>query len=242
MLNGAAHAADEHGYALILAPSDVDPSALESFAVGGVLLIDPAGDEPIFAQLQMLSRIVTVGRPQAFEGAVAVVDNDHFGAARKVMDHLSGSGYRAPAVIVSDLTRSYVTDIIGGYRSWADENGVVPIVIDVSQSESMAEVFDVLFDRKADSVYACSEYLALDVLQEARRRNLIVPNQLGLCGGVDSGILQLTSPQVSGVYLHPREIGRRAIEVLIELVEGRAISGDVQVPADLAIRESTRRN
>lgn len=68
VLNGAAHAADEHGYALILAPSDVDPSALESFAVDGVLLIDPAGDEPIFAQLQMLSRIVTVGRPQAFEG------------------------------------------------------------------------------------------------------------------------------------------------------------------------------
>lgn len=243
VLNGAARSADERGYALILTPSDVDPSTLDSFAVDGVLLIDPAGDEPIFDQRQMVTRIVTAGRPQAFAGAVFVVDNDHFGAAREVMDHLSKSGYRTPAVLVSDLTRSYVTDLIDGYRSWADEHSYAPIVIDVSQSESMAEAFDVLFDQNSDAVYACSEYLALDVLQEAQRRGLVVPDDLGLCSGVDSGVLQLTSPQVSGVYLHPREIGCRAIEVLIELAEGRAVSDDVRlIPADLAIRESTCRN
>ncbi len=242
VLNGAARAADEHGYALILAPSDVDPSALDSFAVDGVLLVDPSGEEPIFDHRQAVQPVVTVGRPEAFAGKVSVVDNDHFGAARDVMNHLSERGFSAPAVIVSDLTRSYVTDLIAGYRSWADEHSFAPTVVDVSQSQSMTEVFDVLFAEDCDAVYACSEYLALDVLQEARRRGVVVPAELGLCSAVDSGILQLTSPQISGVHLHPREIGRRAITLLIGLAEGRAVPGEVElVAADLAVRESTSR-
>lgn len=242
VLNGAARSADEHGYALILAPPDVDPSDLDSFAVDGVLLVDPVGDELVFGQRQMASRLVTVGRAQAFAGAVSVVDNDHSSAARVVMNHLMASGYRTPSVIVDDVARSYVTDIIAGYRSWVEEHRLPEIVIDVGQSTSMAEAMETLLDHKSDAIYAGSEYLALDVLVEARRLGLVVPDQLGLCSAVDSGILQLTGPQVSGVYLHPRKTGRRAIEVLIELVQGSSPPGGVHViPADLAIRESTHR-
>lgn len=243
VLNGAARSADENGYALILTPSDVGPSDLDSFAVDGVLLVDPVGDELIFDQRQMASRVVTVGRAQACARAVSVVDNDHSSAARVVMDHLIASGYRTPAVIVDDVARSYVTDIITGYRSWAREHGLPEIIVDVGQSKSMAEAIQILLDHKSDAIYAGSEYLALDVLREARQRGLVVPDQLGLCSAVDSGILQLTVPQVSGIYLHPRETGRRAIEVLIALVEGSSSPGSVHViPADLVTRESTLRD
>jgi DNA-binding LacI/PurR family transcriptional regulator len=243
LLNGAANSAAEQGYALILAPTDVDPSDLESFAVDGVLLVDPAGDEPVFEHRDLLSRIVTVGRPQASPDVLSVVDNDHRDAARKIMTGLHRAGYRAPALVVNDVSRSYVNDMIDGYRSWAAEHSCETVVLDTDNLASIADAVDQLRARGCDAVFVSSEYLALDVLHEALKRNLRVPEDLGLCSAVDSDILSLTSPQISGVYLDPRETGRRAVELLVNLVEGAARPGGVHfIAAEVMWRQSTERS
>ncbi|MDT7732762.1 MAG: hypothetical protein QOK45_3015 [Mycobacterium sp.] len=243
ILNGASRAADDRGYALILTPPDIDPYALDSFAVDGVLLVDPAGNEPILAQPNRLQRIVTAGRPQSASEVLSVVDNDHHAAAIAVMEHLHANGYERPAVLVSDKSRSYVVDLIAGYRKWVRRHQRRSIVIDLDRHASTTSALDTLLERGADAVYTSSENIALDVLQEARRRGIDVPTTLGLCSAVDSGILQLTSPQISGMFLHPREIGRRATNLLIDLVEGVAEPGSaVEIPVRLMERDSTRRS
>jgi DNA-binding LacI/PurR family transcriptional regulator len=242
VLNGAARAADESGYALILTPPDVDPSALESFAVEGVLLVDPAGDEAIFAQSGPSASIVTTGRPNSTRTLASVVDNDHATAAIEVMDHLHANGYTRPAVVVSDQSRSYVLDLIAGYRAWAKGHRLTPIVIDLASPDSISDVFGQLRKRRVDAVYTSSENIALDVMLEARRRGIDIPDQLGLASAVDSSLLRLTSPEVTGVFLHPHEIGQRAADLLIELVEGTAEpGGTVKVAVELMVRGSTRR-
>ncbi len=242
LLNGAANAAAEQGYAPILAPTDVDPSDLESFAVDGVLLVDPAGDEPIFGHRELLSRIVTVGRPQVSPEVLSVVDNDHRDAARKVMTGLSRAGYRAPALLVDDTSRSYVNDMIDGYQGWAAEHSCETVVLDVGSASSIAAAVDEVCALGCDAVFASSEYVALDVLHVARERDLRVPQGLGICSAVDSGVLRLASPEISGVYLNPRELGRRAVELLIKLVEGTARPGGLHsIAAEIIWRQSTNR-
>ncbi len=242
VLNGAARSADEAGYALILTPPDVDPFAFDGFAVGGVVLVDPAGDEAIFGQADLLPRLVTTGRPNLPSQSVSVVDNDHAGAAIEVMKHLHANGFRRPAVMVSDTSRSYVQDLIEGYRRWARGRKMAPIVIDTTALESTTQAFDVMELKRVDAVYTSSENIALDVLEEARRRGTVIPDQLGLCSGVDSSVLRLTSPQITGVFLHPHEIGRQAGALLIELVEGQTEAARaVTIGVDLQVRASTRR-
>jgi DNA-binding LacI/PurR family transcriptional regulator len=91
-------------------------------------------------------------------------------------------------------------------------------------------------------VFASCEDLALGVLHEAQRRGVRVPSELGVCSAVDSGSLQLTSPQVTGVYLYPSELGRRAAEVVVDLIEGSGGRvADVEVPVRLVARASTAR-
>jgi DNA-binding LacI/PurR family transcriptional regulator len=239
VLNGASRAAAERGYALILTPPDINPYALDSFAVDGVLLIDPSGDEPVLREAKPGAHIVTTGRPRESMAAISVVDNDHQAAAITVMEHLWERGYRRPAVIVDDRSRSYVTDILAGYRSWARQHHVRPVVIDIDRT-TWDSAFARLATSGSDAVYTSTENIALDLLQETPQHDPGPRGPWAVVSAVDSSILRLTNPQITGVFLHPRKIGERAVEVLIDLVSGRAQPGGSQeIPTQLMCRGST---
>jgi DNA-binding LacI/PurR family transcriptional regulator len=52
---------------------------------------------------------------------------------------------------------------------------------------------------------------------------------------------QSSGPSVTALNLHPDQIGQRAIELLIDVVEGRADGGEVVVPTAIIPRASTKR-
>jgi len=91
-------------------------------------------------------------------------------------------------------------------------------------------------------VFTSSENLALGVLNEAVRRELRVPVDLGIASAVDSGALQLTSPQITGMFVYPRDVGREAASALINLIEGGPVEPrTIEVPVRLNVRNSTTR-
>ncbi|AIG77213.1 Hypothetical protein AJAP_21775 [Amycolatopsis japonica] len=251
VLNGAAEAASKRSYGLLLAPTDADLDRLNAFAVDGAILVDPRGDEPFFASGWCRDRpLVTVGRPMAAPCPVpVVVDNDLVAAARLMLDHLADNGYERPAMITTDTRRSYAADLVAGYTGWMRDRGREPAVAEIDEpptTEGTAEALGRLLDRRIgpDAVFTTSENLALGVLHEARRRRLAVPGELGICSAVDSGSLRLVSPQVTGMFVHPREVGGRAATALMDLVEGTASSVEphrIEVPVRLNARESTAR-
>ncbi|WP_410657134.1 LacI family DNA-binding transcriptional regulator [Amycolatopsis sp. lyj-112] len=251
VLNGAAEAASKRSYALLLTPADADLDRLNAFAVDGAILVDPRGDEPFFATGWCRDRpLVTTGRPMATQCQVPViVDNDLVAAARLMLDHLAERGYERPAMITTDTSRSYAADLVAGYRGWMDDRGREPVVVEIDEpptGEGTAEALGRLLDRTRcpDAVFTTSENLALGVLHEARRRQLAVPASLGLCSAVDSGSLRLTSPQVTGMFVHPREVGGRAATALMDLIEGGSTGTEtrrIEVPVRLNARESTHR-
>jgi DNA-binding LacI/PurR family transcriptional regulator len=248
LLNGAAEAAAERGYAVILTPPNADATTVQEFAVDGVVIVDPRGDEPLFtAGWHHPRRMVTTGRPTMVERLTSVVDNDHRAAAVTMLDHLAEQGYQRPALMITSTSRSYTSDMLDAYLHWTSSRGVQPVVVKVGEPPTenvAAEALRELLDRdpRPDAVYASSEDLALGVLHEAQQRGLRVPDELGVCSAVDSSVLQLTSPQVTGMFLNPRDIGRAAVDALLDVIEdNRAVPRDVVVPAQMFPRGSTRR-
>ena len=249
VLNGAAAAADELGYALILTPPAVSAETIEAFGIDGAIIVDPLGDEPLFHSMGDRSpRLVTTGRPGDGTAHPFTVDNDHRAAAVAMLDHLVEQGYGFPAVVVTDTSRSYVRDLITGYEEWALSRSSPRVVFEPEETEQLSAgavaVRDLMqLNPRPDAIYAGSEDLAIEIFHEAFRQGLRIPEDLALCSAVDSYTLQLTSPTVTGMYLYPRDVGRRAAELVIELVEagGELADRSVVVPTRLAMRDSTRR-
>lgn len=247
LLNGAAEIADERGYALLMASPSATPATLAGFAVDGVILVDPTGEEAWFSSpVKPKPPIVTTGRTILRSRRVpVVVDNDLHAAATKILDHLWDQGYRDPAFITTETSKSYTWDLAQGYRDWAARRRRPVRLVEIAEQPTLDDagraLSGLLDSRKApDSVFTSAENLAIGALHEARRRGLSVPDELGICSAVDSGSLQLTSPSITGMFVFPRAVGRNAATALIDLIEeGARPARTITVPVDLHIRDST---
>jgi len=248
VLNGAASAADENGYALLLAPYDRDLSEVAQLAIDGLIVVDPAGDEFMeTAFRESGAPVVTTGRLTSGATEFPWVDNDHAGVALKMLDHFVSRGYTRPALVSTTQNRSYVADIVEAYRDWARGHGVRPIVVELREPPSeraAARAAKRLLSRadRPDAVYATYDRLALGVLLQAGRLGLSVPGDLALASAVDSDALRWTSPQITASFLNARQIGREAVQLVIDLIEGRdPVERTVVVPAEIIARASTAR-
>ena len=239
LINGAAATADSLGYALVVASSGGNASILNGFAIDGAIVVDPQGDEPVF---NTHATVVTIGVPLRRSHDVLAVDNDHARAARVVFNHFVAHGRRRPALLADRTRRSYVNDVVAGYRTWADQHGATEIVVSPASLERSAIdlAFQELRAAGADAVYASSDDLALGLLDAAMRAGLRIPDDLGIASAVDSKSLLLTSPQISATNLFAFRTGATAARLLIDRLEsGTGGTRTRMIPTNFVARAST---
>ncbi|CAJ1585911.1 LacI family DNA-binding transcriptional regulator [[Mycobacterium] wendilense] len=239
LINGAAAAADQAGYALVVSPSGGKANVLTGFAIDGAIIVDPHGEEPVF---RTDVPVVTIGVPLNGDRRLLRVDNDHAGAAREVLDHFAAAGRRRPALVTDETRRSYVNDVRTGYRSWVRERGLPETVVTVGalDKESIDAACAELFGTAVDAVYTSSDDLALALLDAATRAGVRVPQDLAIASAVDDRSLALTSPQISATNLFPFRTGETAAELLIERLESGpgTLPGPV-MPTEFVVRGSS---
>jgi DNA-binding LacI/PurR family transcriptional regulator len=89
------------------------------------------------------------------------------------------------------------------------------------------------------AVFAAGEVLALGVLQEAKARAIDVPVQLAVVGYTDSPAMALVEPALTTVSVPARQIGRRAMRTLADLIAGEKLRPHREVlDVELVLRES----
>jgi DNA-binding LacI/PurR family transcriptional regulator len=245
LISGACAAADELDYALIIVPPGRPGgnNRLVDFAVDGAVLVDPTGNEPAFDAPIPLA---TIGVPLHPTRPVASVDNDHRATARKLVEHLESVGRRRPLLVADRTHRSYVRDLVSGFREQAGERGVPADVCRLTSLSTAAldRVLDAALEHESDAMVASSDDIALGLLSRARRRGIQVPDQIMLASAVDASSLALTSPQITATDLYPRRTGATAVRLLVERVDHGAdlesATDRALVPTRLVPRDSTR--
>ncbi|MDQ6817317.1 MAG: LacI family transcriptional regulator [Actinomycetota bacterium] len=225
LLNGAASAAAENDYAIVLAPYDFNPIGGQHLALDGAVIVDPSGEEALAVALAERGLpVVTTGRPTRGKMTYPWVDNDHAGTALRMLGHFAARGYTRPALIATTASRSYVADIVAAYRGWSAEHGLDPRIVELPEPPSeraAARAARRLLsgDDPPDAIFATYDRLAMGVLLAAQRLGIPVPGGLGLASAVDSDLLRRISPSVTSVSLNARGIGRIAVEVLVSMIE-----------------------
>lgn len=250
VLEGLSSAASSAGYGFLIASApDARPPKTGGDervrpAFDGMIVLDPVGRSRLIPQLVRAGTpVVTVGR---YLGTVSVpwVDADNVAGIHQVLGHLRDEGFERPALLSVDADISYIEDIEVTFTDAMAGQGHDPIIVraaDLSEVEAYDKAIQLLsaWPDDLDAIISASDRQATGVLRAARELGVRVPDDLAIAGQGDTVISRNSRPTLTSIRIRPRDLGAVAVDMLLEMVSGRAVS-NAKIPVDLAIRESTR--
>jgi LacI family gluconate utilization system Gnt-I transcriptional repressor len=79
-----------------------------------------------------------------------------------------------------------------------------------------------------DAIFFSNDVLAVGALMECRRRNLRVPEDLGIAGFADLDVAAVCEPPLTTVHVGSRQIGTEAAQLLLTRLEGGRVEQPVR--------------
>lgn len=95
---------------------------------------------------------------------------------------------------------------------------------------------------RPDGFFAINDETASGILYACKLAKLKVPDEVSICGFTDGAIAQNTDPKLTTVEQHGEEVGRSAIDILINKIEdnGEKRSPNRIVRTNLVVRGTTK--
>ncbi|GAB3853398.1 LacI family DNA-binding transcriptional regulator [Nocardioides maradonensis] len=246
--SGCLRRVHEAGYDLtLLAPATADRSQGNP-RVDGIVMIDPvAGDVTIEQLARARLPIVTGERSRRLDlDPAGVVRVDHEQVITTVLDHLAARGARRPVLLAPADGSDWAASLRRGHTRWCTAAGIEPTIATVAfaagPDEITALVREILRNTpEVDAIVSAPDAAALGVAGAAAELGRTIGTDLLVASCVDSPAMELASPRITAVDLHPLEFGRACADLLVDLLEERAGRGEERVRGfDLVVRASTR--
>lgn len=254
-IRGIEDTAKQHGYTVILCNTDDNEAkelsyihSLQRRFINGFILSTARMNSTHLCKLQEEKfPVVYLIRHLGDEGLDAVV-LDNFDGAYQAASYLLKQGYRKIALINGDIDVLLYQERFAGYQK-AHCEAEVPledalIVHNVKGwHDSERVVKDMLAaGMRPDAIFATSDPKAIGVMRAVKDFGLKIPDDISVIGFDDSDIAALLDPPLTTVAQPFYEMGVRACEKLIRLIENkRRLRPRVEVfPAKLVVRKSVR--
>lgn len=188
--------------------------------------------------------VVSVGREM--EGVPSILVDNYQGMREDVVHLVEVHGYRRIAFIRGPKGSQ---EEALRYRAYADVLAEHDIALDSElvtpysgweRVDGHAMVRLLLDERKADfdAVVAANDSLALGALEELQARGVRVPQEVGVVGFDDVEETRATILSLTTVRQPLDEVGRRAVEEVLAMIEGEHVPEQVVVPLQLMVRRS----
>ena len=225
---------EEAIFARLLSQSRVDGLLVASGVLGDAFLrrFADAGHGP----LVMVNRRVRGVRP-------AVIVDDAAGAALAV-EHLSDLGHIKVAGIFGNAAIDTTRRRRAGFIDAAARAGMHTVLVDAGGLDraagrvAAAEIF--ARHGGVTAIFASTFAIGMGVLLAAREAGVAVPADLSVIALHDSDLADYFSPPLSTVRLPVDEMAHRAVDLLLDLIDGAPPRSLVtQTPPSLTLREST---
>lgn len=211
---------------LILTGSDRDPDLYEKVRRNGVP----------FVLTWRLSR-----QPE-----LPSISFDNYAAAHAAVAYLLSLGHRRIGLICG---RTAVNDRALDRRR-AYETALAEAGVGVDPTLIYERDFDFLEGRAAmrglselseppTAVFCANDIQAVGALSECHDLGIAVPEQLSIIGFDDLAVAQYTNPKLTSVRVPAADMGRRAAQSLIALLDGGTPLVSMELGTDLVVRQST---
>lgn len=248
VIDGLKSTADLHGYRLLLNSAflndDDERGALEAFIDFGVDGVVLTGARIPTSSIESVARsvpIVVASRPMRSK-LVDTVNNDDRLGARLVVEHLIDLGHRH-IVHVDGGRGAGASQRRAGYRSAMEAAGLEPLVHRAAfteESGAAATRAALASGRRITAIFAGNDMSALGALDALDDAGQTVPDDISLVGYDNTFVAALHHIGLTTVDQGRDEIGRLAVEMLIERIEGgRSEARHTAHPPKLIVRGTT---
>ena len=255
LARGVVQAAAMHDMLVVLCSAENSEEAefgnarlLRSRRVDGVIYESGFHESPrSLLELQSLGPVVLVDERIPGLDLPAVVADGRRGS-RDVAAHVIKLGHRRIACIAGPTTHWTAEQRLSGYREGLALGGIDPDEMSVlvgdyemNSGYELARVFlDVPEPQRPTAVLCANDLMAIGALEYCRANAIDVPGDVSIVGFDDIPTVQLLTPRLTTVRQPAHEMGMRAAELLISMVQGRENPDLLRPhPVELVVREST---
>lgn len=245
VLNGVQARARQDDIAVLFANSDEDPATELSLVrkmakqVDGVVLCSPSMTDDQVRAIAEETTLVLLNRE--VEGIPSVV-MDSAGGMRQVIQHLAALGHRRCAYLGGPRTSWSNAARLRGLREASEQHGMEvvefgpfpPVFEGGLQGADLALAADVT------AIVAYNDLVAFGALARLNARGVPVPGEISLVGFDDLVFAAISAPPLTTIAMPTEAAGRKAVNLLLGLLEGSPDHDTAQVmDTHLIVRATT---
>jgi DNA-binding LacI/PurR family transcriptional regulator len=254
IVSGIAEALYERGLRLVLCPTRYEhlrEQTLVELLVhdatdGGVLIGPTESPEELLALQQQGYRFVVVDPTEELSPEIPTVSTANVTGAKEAVDHLIALGHRRIGAITGPRSLASMEDRFVGYCASVASAGVLPepeLVHDGNldvPSGKAAALGLLRLPEPPTAIFAFNDNMAVGALQAARELGIEVPRDLSIVGFDALESSRLVTPRLTTVRQPLEDMGRLAVRVLVDALEGhRSEATRIEVATAFVEGEST---
>jgi DNA-binding LacI/PurR family transcriptional regulator len=221
-------------------------SKLEDELIEGILFAD------INSDVDMLNKVINQGIPyvvlnNAFKEPINCIAIDNEKAGYEVTEHLIKLGHRNIATITGELSTQAGYYRLEGYKRALVDNGIAVkeeyiTVGDFLRTPSRQAAKKLLgLKNRPTAIFAASDVMALELIDEAKKEAINVPNDLSVVGFDDNPVRMYSPVRLSTVSQPIVEMGRLGLEHLNQIaIKKEKLPLKILLPTKFIQRESTK--
>jgi len=178
---------------------------------------------------------------------VSYVTTDNVKGAKMAVNHLIDLGHRNIAMINGYDEAMVCRYRRIGYQLALEERGIPfreELVFNGNFSEeggaeAMHQIM--LQEPNVTAIFSASDLMVLGAIKAVERMGRKVPESMSIVGYDDISIASYCSPKLTTIHQDRYEMGYRAAQLLVDMLEGRAINREIELLNELIVRQSTAR-
>jgi LacI family transcriptional regulator len=252
VIRGADQTAQKKLYNLLLSSSHNNPAeiadALNAMKgrVDGIIIMSPLVSADALNQNLPTTLPAILLNCVVEDDAYDSIIIDNYIGAQKVVTHLIQHGHDRIAIIKGSDENYEASERLRGYRAALQSGGcnalpALEIEGDFSEESGYAVVNRILSMKpEPTAIFASNDSMAIGAIKALHDRGIAIPDDVALVGFDDIPIVRYMKPALTTVNVPIHEMGKLAVEKLIQAVEGKNNHTKERIvfPTKLVIRES----
>jgi len=216
---------------------------LRSLSVEGIIVIAPrVGLSKTIVDCHVPEPVIIVSSELSDIGIPMVGEDQYAGACRAVR-HLVQSGHRQIWHVAGSQDWFDERRRMEGWKDTLELQGLgAGKMLQASWSPKSAYeiVMDTDFSHCPDAMFVASDHMAMAVIAALISKGLRVPDDISIVGFDDAEGTAYVTPPLTTVKQNLPAVARKAVSLLVSVIEGKPVDMVTMMNSELVIRSSTK--